>query len=52
MDSMREEDLKSVRAFQEKLKDLGHFWTEYENSEGLKLHFRDQLDRLLEQKQP
>jgi len=49
IDSLREEDLKSLRAFQAKLKKLGHFPTVYTSNENLKLKFRDQLDKVLEQ---
>ena len=48
IDSMRLEDLQSLRAFQEKLKTLGHFHTTYDNLEHLKLQFHNQLDKLLE----
>jgi hypothetical protein len=48
--SARKEDLNSLWAFQEKLKKLEHFHTLYENTERLKRQFRDQLDRLLEQR--
>ena len=47
--SARKEDLNSLWAFQEKLKQLGHFHTNYDNIEDLKLQFRDQLDKLLEE---
>jgi len=43
----RAEDLKSLWAFQERLKALGHFYTRYDNVEHLKRQFRDQLDKLL-----
>jgi len=36
-------------AFQESLAKLGHFHTKYTNIEDLKLQFRGQLDKLLEQ---
>lgn len=42
------DDLKSLWDFQDKLKALGHFYTEYEDVDDLKLKFRDQLDRLLD----
>jgi GTPase SAR1 family protein len=45
----RREDLNSLWAFQDKLKELGHFYTGYDNVEHLQLQFRDQLDKLLEQ---
>ncbi len=46
---VREEDFKSLWAFQKKLKELGHFHTGYESTEHLKRQFRDQLDKLLDQ---
>ena len=39
-------DLMSLRAFQDKLKALGHYQTVYETVDGLKLHFGQQLDKL------
>ena len=39
-------DLISLWNFQEKLNELGHFFTEYGSSDGLQKHFRDQLDKL------
>jgi hypothetical protein len=48
MGSAREKDLKSLWAFQKKLDKHGHFRTGYDNIEGLKLKFRDQLDKMLE----
>lgn len=39
-------DLTSLWAFQDKLKALGHFQTAYKDSDGLKLHFSQQLDKL------
>lgn len=47
--SALKEDLNSLWAFQEKLDKLGHFYTGYDNIEDLKLQFRDQLDKVLEQ---
>jgi internalin A len=47
--SERRKDLNSLWDFEEKLKALGHFPTVYNNIEQLKNHFRDQLDRLLEE---
>ena len=52
IDSLPQEDFNSLRAFQAKLKDLGHFYTRYENTEDLKLKFRDQLDKVLGQVRP
>jgi hypothetical protein len=48
IDTLREEDLSSLRAFQKKLAEHGHFYTRYENIEHLKRQFRDQLDKMLE----
>jgi len=36
----------SVKAFQAKLNQMGHFYTKYKNTEGLLLHFSSQLDKL------
>jgi hypothetical protein len=36
----------SLDTFKQRLKDLGHFPTEYENTEALLLHFSGQLDKL------
>jgi predicted DNA-binding protein with PD1-like motif len=47
--SWPEEDFRSLRAFQTKLKGLGHYPTIYTSTDDLKLRFRDQLDKLLEQ---
>ena len=47
--SVPEKDLKSLWAFRDKLKELGHYPTVYTSIEDLKLKFRDQLDKLLEQ---
>ncbi len=41
------EQVKTLLDFKDKLKNLGHFYTGYENIEDLKLRFRDQLDKLL-----
>ncbi|MCC8995662.1 MAG: leucine-rich repeat domain-containing protein [Nitrosomonas sp.] len=40
--------MQSLWKFQEKLKKLGHYWTSYNDIEGLKRHFRDQLDKILD----
>jgi tetratricopeptide (TPR) repeat protein len=40
------ENIKSLWAFQDKLKDLGHFQTEYEAEAELVLHISQQLDKL------
>jgi internalin A len=50
IDTLAEEDFKSLRAFQAKLKQLGHYPTKYTSIEDLKLKFRDQLDKLLAEK--
>jgi len=42
------EDLQSLWAFEDKLKELKHFKTEYQNIEGLREHFGNQLDKLAE----
>ena len=41
-----EDDKKSLLAFQEKLAELGHFYTRYQNTEDLLLQFGSQLDKL------
>ena len=40
------EDLQSLWAFEDKLKQLKHYKTEYENIDQLKLHFGQQLEKL------
>lgn len=40
------QDMQSLWAFQDRLKALGHFKTDYENIEGLLLHFDEQLEKL------
>ncbi len=45
---LRLDDFASLRRFMDKVKDYGHFYTEYTNIEGLKLHFRDQLPMIRE----
>jgi len=47
--SLSEEDFKSLRSFQKRLGDLGHFYTMYSSIEDLKVKFWDQLDRVIEQ---
>ncbi len=44
--SAKKQDLQSLWAFQEKLDALGHFYTRFETSDGLHLHFSRQLDKL------
>ncbi|MBA2659036.1 MAG: hypothetical protein H0U72_05680 [Nitrosospira sp.] len=39
-------DLQSLWAFQEKLSELGHFYTVYKNIDELKFQFNQQLDKL------
>jgi internalin A len=46
------EDLQSLWAFQDKLKQLGHYPSSYDGIEHLKRDFRDQLDRLIEMAPP
>ncbi len=46
--SKQKKDLMSLWAFQEKLSELGHYQTNYNSIEDLKLKFRDQLDMILE----
>ena len=43
-----QDDLKTLWAFQKKLKKLNHFQTVYENVDRLGLHFYQQLDKLAE----
>jgi len=40
------EDLQSLQDFENKLKKLRHFKTEYQNIEGLREHFGNQLEKL------
>ncbi|MCD4723635.1 MAG: hypothetical protein K8R63_02245 [Bacteroidales bacterium] len=40
-------EIKSLLEFQDKLKDLGHFRTSYNNIEDLKLKFKNQLEKVL-----
>lgn len=40
------DDLQSLRAFEDKLKELKHYKTEYHTIEGLREHFGNQLDKL------
>jgi len=46
--TLNKKDLMSVLTFQEKLDSLGHFYTVYENVDGLKLHFTQQLEKLID----
>lgn len=45
--SLNREDSDSLFDFKEKLSDLGHFLTPYENIQDLKLQFKRQLDKIL-----
>ncbi len=45
-DSIIEEEMNSLWAFQKKLKALGHFYTKYENIDQLQFKFSQQLDKL------
>jgi len=42
----KRKELESLHAFQQKLSDLGHFWTKYNDAEHLKLQFSNQLTQL------
>ncbi len=44
--SADEEELASLLDFKKRLRELGHFPTVYENTDGLNLHFGQQLDKL------
>ena len=44
----KKEDLLSLWALQEKLNNIGHFYTTYKNSEDLLLKFNQQLDKIAE----
>jgi hypothetical protein len=46
--ALNQDDLKSLWAFQKKLKELGHFQTVYRNVDQLTFHFYQQLDKLAE----
>ena len=46
--SLDREDLKSLWAFQDKLKGLGHFYTVYKNVDDLKFKFDQQLNKIVE----
>jgi hypothetical protein len=43
-----QDDLRTLWAFQKKLKNLGHFQTVYQNVDRLTSHFHEQLDKLAE----
>jgi hypothetical protein len=46
--SAKQDDLKSLWAFQKKLRELGHYQTMYRNVDQLAFHFYQQLDKLAE----
>ena len=41
-----------MRRFQDKLRKIGHYPTVYNSTDELKLRFRDQLDKVLEEIHP
>ncbi len=45
-------DLQSLWAFQDQLKEIGHFWTNYKNTADLQLRVMQQLKRYFEQNGP
>ncbi|GAA6167901.1 COR domain-containing protein [Sessilibacter corallicola] len=47
--NLDKQSLQSLWGFQEKLKSFGHFYTEFKSVPDLKVHFRYQLDLLLEE---
>ena len=47
MEQIKKADINSLFAFKEKLEKLGHFRTIYNNIEGLQLHFKSQLEKIL-----
>lgn len=47
IDGITHDDIKSLKEFQQKIKDLGHFQTNCKNIEELTLHFYQQLDKLV-----
>lgn len=44
--AVNKKDIQSLWAFQEKLSELGHFYTVYKNIDELKFKFNQQLDKL------
>ncbi|AUP79786.1 leucine-rich repeat domain-containing protein [Flavivirga eckloniae] len=46
--TLNRRDANSVFDFQDKLKELGHFYTVYNNIEGLQLHFKKQLEKIMD----
>lgn len=47
MSQINKDDINSKFEFEEKLKNLGHFPTNYDSIEALKFHFKSQLDLIL-----
>jgi len=47
--SIKKADVDSFYSFQERLHELGHYPTIYKNIQGLNLHFRGQIEKLIEQ---
>ncbi|MCO5947495.1 COR domain-containing protein [Mucilaginibacter flavidus] len=45
---LNEDNTASLFAFKRKLKELGHFYTEFENDAELHLHFKKQLEKLFD----
>lgn len=45
--SLNRRDANSLFDFQDKLKELGHYHTVYQNIEGLQLHFKKQIEKIL-----
>ncbi|MEL7423326.1 MAG: hypothetical protein AAFN81_10070 [Bacteroidota bacterium] len=45
--SLNRKDANSLFDFKDKLDELGHFYTVYKNIEGLQLHFKKQLEKVL-----
>lgn len=45
--SFNRRDANSLFDFKDKLDELGHFYTVYKNVEGLQLHFKKQLEKVL-----
>ncbi len=43
-----EKNLRSLQAFKKNIDQLGHFYTRYRNIEGLREHFSNQLDKLVD----
>jgi len=46
LSAISEEDFLSLKNFQKRLKELGHFWTTYSNSGDLINHFNGQMEKL------